>query len=159
VFSPIARHETIRLVITITTRNGWHIYHLDVKSAFLDGTLEETVYVTQPPGFIIKGKEYSLFRLNKALYGSKQAPRAWNKRIDKFFVEKGFKKCLAEHEVYAKGNEGTSLLIICLYVDDLMLTGSNIQDIEDFKSVMKYEFEMTDLGKLAYFLGMEILRT
>jgi len=99
-----------------------------------------------------------VFKLNKALYGLKQAPRAWNKRIDKFFIEQGFKKCLAEHGVYMKGSKETSLLIICLYVDDLMLTGSNMQDIEEFKSVMKSEFEMTDLGKLAYFLGMEYLR-
>lgn len=74
------------------------------------------MYVTQPPGFIIKGKEDRVFKLNKALYGLKQAPRAWNKRIEKFFVEQGFKKCLAEHGVYVKGSEGTSLLIICMYV-------------------------------------------
>jgi hypothetical protein len=117
------------------------------------------VYVTQPPGFTIKGKQDRVFRLNKTLYGLKQAPRTWNKRIDKFFMEQGFKKCIVEHGVYMKGSEETSLLIICLYVDDFMLTGSNIQVIENFKSVMKSEFEMTDLGKLAYFLGMEILRT
>jgi len=74
-------------------------------------------------------------------------------------MEQGFKKCIVEHGVYVKGREDTSLLIICLYVDDLMLTGSNIQDIEDFKPVTKSKFEMTNLGKLAYFLGMEILRT
>ena len=120
------------------------------------------MHVTQPHGFIIKGEEDRVFRSNKALYGLKQAPRAWNKRIDKFFVEQGFKKSLAKNEVYMKGSEGISLLIICLlclYVDDLMLTGSNMQDIQDFKLVMKSEFEMTDLGKLAYFLGMEIPRT
>lgn len=76
-----------------------------------------------------------------------------------FFIEQGFKKYQVEHGIFVKGSEGTSLLIICLYVDDLMLTGSNMQDIEEFKSVMKSEFEMTDLGKLAYFLGMEILIT
>lgn len=80
----------------------------------MNGTLDETVYVTQPPGFIIKGKEDRVFKLNKALYGLKQAPRVWNKRIEKFFVEQGFKKCLAEHGVYVKGR--TSLLIICMYV-------------------------------------------
>ena len=136
-FSPAARHETIRLVIAVATNNVWPLYHLDVNTAFLNDTLKETVYITHPPGFIIKGKEDRVYKLNKALYGLKHAPRACNKRINKFFVEQGFKKCLAEHGVYVKGNEGTSLLIICLYVYDLMLTGSNMQDIEDFKSVMK----------------------
>jgi len=102
VFSPVARHETIRLVIAITTSKACPLYHLDVISAFLNGTLKETVYVTQPSGSTIKGKEDKVFKLNKALYGLKQAHRAWNKRIDKFFMEQGFKKCIVEHGVYVK---------------------------------------------------------
>lgn len=105
VLSPVARHETIRLVIAVATSNAWPLYHLDVKSAFKNGTLEEIVYVTQPHGFIIKGKEDIVFKLNKALYGLKQAHRAYNKRTDKFFIEQGFKKYLVEHGVYVKGSE------------------------------------------------------
>ncbi|CAJ2634633.1 unnamed protein product [Trifolium pratense] len=159
VFSPVARHETIRLVIALACSRRWPLFHLDVKSAFLNGPLEEDVYVKQPPGFELKGKEDKVLKLNKALYGLKQAPRAWNKRIDQFFVVQGFVKCSVEYGVYVKHSDNKHILIICLYVDDLLVTGSSLAEIEDFKSQMKSEFEMTDLGKLTYFLGMELLYT
>jgi len=95
------------LVIIVTTSIAWPLYHLDVKSRFLNSTLEETIYFTQSPGFTIKWKEYRVFRLKKALYGLKQVPRAWSKRIDKFFMEQGFKKCIVEHGVYVKGSKET----------------------------------------------------
>ncbi|WJX12170.1 hypothetical protein P8452_02697 [Trifolium repens] len=126
VFSPVARHETIRLVIALACSRRWPLFHLDVKSAFLNGPLEEDVYVKQPPGFELKGKEGKVLKLNKALYGL---------------------------------NDDKHMLIICLYVDDLLVTGSSSIEIENFKSQMKCEFEMTDLGKLTYFLGMELLET
>ena len=159
VFSPVARHETIRLVIALACSRRWPLFHLDVKSAFLNGPLEEDVYVKQPPGFELKGKESKVLKLNKALYGLKQAPRAWNKRIDQFFVMQGFRKCSVEYGVYVKCSDDKHMLIICLYVDDLLVTGSSSIEIENFKSQMKCEFEMTDLGKLTYFLGMELLET
>ena len=87
VFAPVARLETIRLVIALAHNRDWSLYQLDVKSAFLNGTLEEEVFVKQPPGFEIKGKEDKVFRLHKALYGLKQAPRAWNKRINFFLIK------------------------------------------------------------------------
>ncbi|WJX17845.1 hypothetical protein P8452_07710 [Trifolium repens] len=159
VFSPVARHETIRLVIALACSRRWPLFHLDVKSAFLNGPLEEDVYVKQPPGFELKGKEDKVLKLNKALYGLKQAPRAWNKRIDQFFVMQGFRKCSVEYGVYVKCSDDKHMLIICLYVDDLLVTGSSSIEIENFKTQMKCEFEMTDLGKLTYFLGMELLET
>ncbi|KAK2454958.1 hypothetical protein QL285_002459 [Trifolium repens] len=159
VFSPVARHETIRLVIALACSRRWPLFHLDVKSAFLNGPLEEDVYVKQPPGFELKGKDDKVLKLHKALYGLKQAPRAWNKRIDSFLVMQGFKKCSVEYGVYVKCSKDKHMLIICLYVDDLLVTGSSSTEIEDFKSQMKSEFEMTDLGKLTYFLGMELLET
>jgi hypothetical protein len=131
------------------------MYHLDVNSAFLDGPIDEVVYVTQPPGFKIKGKEDMVYRLHKALYGLKQAPRAWNKRIDSFLVQQDFVKCKSEYGVYVmKGIEGNQLHI-CLYVDDLIVTGNDVNEIEAFKCQMMIEFEMTDLGYLTNFLGME----
>ena len=160
VFAPVARIETIRLVVAIASARKWPLFQLDVKSAFLNGPLEEEVYVSQPPGFVVKGKEDMVYRLRKALYGLKQAPRAWNKRIDSFLFELGFVKCSVEHGVYVKvKNRGQSLVIICLYVDDLLVTGSDLRDIEDVKEILKSEFEMTDLGALSYFLGMEFKHT
>lgn len=158
VFAPVARTETIRLVLAFANFKGWPLFQLDVKSAFLNGPLEEEVYVTQPPGFEIKGREDKVYRLKKALYGLKQAPRAWNKRIDSFLVQQGFNKCSVEYGVYVR-MKGVKMLLICLYVDDLLVTGSNHAEIEEFKERMKSEFDMTDLGVLSYFLGMEFLET
>jgi hypothetical protein len=123
------------------------------------GPLEEDVYVKQPPGFELKDKDDKVLKLHKALYGLKQTPRAWNKRIDNFLVMQGFRKCSVEYGVYVKKSDDQHMLIICLYVDDLLVTGSSLVEIKNFKSQMQSEFEMTDLGKLTYFLGMELLET
>jgi len=131
------------------------MYHLDVKSTFLNGALDEEVYVTQPPGFKIKGKEDMVYRLHKALYGLKQTLSAWNKRIDSFLVQQEFVKCKSEYGVYVKKVIEGNQLLICLYVDDLILTKSDVKEIEVFKTQMMNEFEMSDLGNLTYFLGME----
>lgn len=85
VFAPVARLETVRLIIALASWKNWELWQLDLKSAFLNGSLEEEVYITQPPGFEIKGSENKVLKLRKALYGLKQAPRAWNKRIDAFY--------------------------------------------------------------------------
>ena len=155
VFAPVARHETIRMVIAIAANRNWPLMHLDVKSAFLNGPLEEEVYVSQPPGFVKKNQEGMVYRLYKALYGLKQAPRAWNKKIDSFFKKQGFQKCEMEYGVYVQHTSEGNMTLVCLYVDDILLTGSSEQEIAKFKKVLMNEFEMTDLGKMTYFLGME----
>ncbi|CAJ2662467.1 unnamed protein product [Trifolium pratense] len=152
------RIETVRLVVALACKNKWSLYHLDVKSAFLNGPLDEEVYVSQPPGFEIKGKESMVYKLYKALYGLKQAPRAWNKRIDDFLIHIGFKKCAAEFGVYVHCPKDEDIVIICLYVDDLLITGSRIAEIAKVKDKLKSEFEMSDLGELSFFLGMEFMR-
>ncbi|KAH9695599.1 hypothetical protein KPL71_022832 [Citrus sinensis] len=135
--------------------NKWKIFQMDVKSAFLNGFLEEEVYIEQPLGYMVKGHEDKVLRLKKALYGLKQAPRAWNSRIDKYFQEKGFTKCPYEHALYVKEKDG-DILIVCLYVDDLIFTGSNPSLFEEFKRVMIKAFEMTDIGLMTYYLGIEV---
>ncbi|KAH9697055.1 hypothetical protein KPL71_023445 [Citrus sinensis] len=128
---------------------------MDVKSAFLNGFLEKEFYIEQPLRYVVKGHEDKVLRLKKALYGLKQAPRAWNRRIDKYFQEKGFIKCPYEHALYVKEKDG-DILTVCLYVDDLIFTGSNPSLFEEFKRVMIKEFEMTDIGLMAYYLGIEV---
>ena len=86
VFTPVARLETVRLIVAAASNRNWSLYQLDVKSAFLNGPLKEEVYITQPPGYVVAGQEDKVYKLNKALYGLKQAPRAWNMRIDSFLV-------------------------------------------------------------------------
>ena len=128
---------------------------MDVKSAFLNGVLMEEVYVEQPLGYEKKGQEHKVCKLKKALYGLKQAQRAWYSRIDSYLLENGFEKCEGEPTLYIKEKDG-KLLIVVLYVDDLIFTGNDDYLVENFKTVMKDEFEMTDMGLLRYFLGIEV---
>jgi len=153
-FAPVARMDTVRSVLAMVAHNHWSVHQMDVKSTFLNGELEEEVYVEQPQGYEVHGQEDKVYRLNKALYGLKQAPRAWYSRIDAYLTQNGFLWSECEPTLYVKTNQQGNMLIVCLYVDDLIFTGDF--GIEDFKSVMKDEFVMTDLGLMRYFLGIEV---
>ncbi|KAL0430352.1 UNVERIFIED_CONTAM: Retrovirus-related Pol polyprotein from transposon RE1 [Sesamum radiatum] len=154
-FAPVARLDTIRALVAIAANKKWKIYQMDVKSAFLNGYIDEEIYVEQPQGFIAKGYEEKVLRLKKALYGLKQAPRAWYSRIDNYFMDRGFRRSLSEPTLYVK-RQGNDTLIVSLYVDDLIYTGNNEKMIHDFKEDMMKTFEMSDLGLMHFFLGIEI---
>ncbi|BBG96481.1 transposable element gene [Prunus dulcis] len=158
-FAPVARLDTIRTLIALAAQKGWKLYQLDVKSAFLNGKLQEEVYVEQPEGFVIQGKEDRVYRLHKALYGLKQAPRAWYGEIDGYFAECGFEKSLSEATLYTKTRGENDILIVSIYVDDIVYTGSNQGMLNEFKKDMKEKYEMTDLGLLHHFLGMGVIQT
>ncbi|GAU32209.1 hypothetical protein TSUD_277890 [Trifolium subterraneum] len=108
---------------------------------------------------VAKGQEDKVLKLNKALYGLKQVPRAWNKRIDDFLQHIGYSKCTVDHGIYIKGKNQNDLSLVCLHVDYLLITGSNKNEIEKIKAQMSEEFDMTDLRKLQYFLGLEFSNT
>jgi hypothetical protein len=154
-FAPIARLDTVRLLLGFAANKGWKVHHLDIKSAFLHGELEEEVYVSQPEGYTVKGKEQLVLKLSKALYGLRQAPRAWNVGLDKSLRNLNFRRCLSEQAFYTRGT-GEDAIIIGVYVDDLIVTGGNPKEIDAFKKQMMTEFEMTDLGLLSYYLGLEV---
>nr|GEU79446.1 ribonuclease H-like domain, reverse transcriptase, RNA-dependent DNA polymerase [Tanacetum cinerariifolium] len=135
VFAPVARMETVRLLLAIVANNKWEVHHLDVKSAFLHGYLKEEVCVTQPEGFIKRQDNGKVYRLIKALYGLRQAPRAWNIKLDNTLKSLNFKKY------------------------DLIITGTPKEEIDKFKTQMEEKFEMSDLGLLAYYLGIEVTQT
>ncbi|GJR63270.1 zinc finger, CCHC-type containing protein [Tanacetum coccineum] len=158
VFAPVARIETVRLILALAAYHGWQVHHLDVKSAFLHGELKEEVYVTQPEGFVQQGNSGKVYKLTKALYGLRQAPRAWNVKLDQTLKSLDFKKCNLEQAVYTKRSK-TSTLIVGVYVDDLIITGTPRKEVDAFKSQMKDKFEMSDLGLLAYYLGIEVTQT
>ncbi|RVW51356.1 Retrovirus-related Pol polyprotein from transposon TNT 1-94 [Vitis vinifera] len=158
VFAPVARWDTIIMVIALAARNGWSVYQLDVKSAFLHGELNEAVFIEQPQGYEKKGEEHKVYKLKKALYGLKQAPRAWYSRIEAYFIKEGFERCSCDHTLFIKTGDGGKILIVSLYVDDLIFTGNDESMFVKFKNSMKLEFDMTDLGKMKYFLGMEVLQ-
>ena len=154
-FAPVARLDTIRMLLALTAQKGWKTYQLDVKSAFLNGYLQEEIYVEQPEGFQVKGQEEKVYLLKKALYGLKQAPRAWYSRIDEHLQSLGFVKSPSEATLYVKGTDA-NLIVVSVYVDDLLVTGSNEKLVKEFKAEMLKVFEMTNLGLMSYFLGMEV---
>ncbi|KAE8735514.1 hypothetical protein F3Y22_tig00000340pilonHSYRG00533 [Hibiscus syriacus] len=154
-FALVTRMETIRLLISQTAQFKWKIFQMDVKSTFLNGVLEEEVYVEQPPRYMKIGEEKKVLKLKKALYGLKQALRTWNTCIDTYFKKNGFTQCPYEHALYVKKEKG-NLLFVALYVDDLIFMGNNEEMIKDFKEAMTREFEMTNLGLMKYFLGLEV---
>uniref|UniRef100_A0A251T6N3 Putative zinc finger, CCHC-type n=1 Tax=Helianthus annuus TaxID=4232 RepID=A0A251T6N3_HELAN len=155
VFAPVIRFETVRLVLALAAQNDWYLHQMDVKTAFLNGKLKEQVFIDQPQGYIKPGEETKVCHLKRALYGLKQAPRAWYSRIDTYFIHHNFRKCTYEHTLYIKSTK-EGKLVICLYVDDLIIASNSMKLISEFKDEMKKEFEMTDMGKLHYFLGMEV---
>ncbi|KAD3068312.1 hypothetical protein E3N88_36192 [Mikania micrantha] len=155
-FAPVARFETIRVVIATAAHRGWELHQLDVKTAFLNGDLTEEIYVQQPEGFVIKGSEEKVYRLRKALYGLKQAPRAWYSKIDGYFIDHGFNRSISEPTLYVKEVPNQGIIFVCLYVNDIVCTSSDNSLISDFKETMKSQFEMSDMGLLKYFLGLEV---
>ena len=118
---------------------------MDVKTAFLNGEIKEDIYITQPEGFEVKGKKDHILKLQKAMYGLKQAPRAWNSKLNEVLLQKGFVRSKCDYGVYYTA-EMEEIIIFGVYVDDMIITGSNSHKIVEFKENMKQVFEMTDLG-------------
>ena len=145
VYAHVARIETIRFLIALASSRGWEVHHLDVQTAFLHGDLKEDVYVAQPKGFAVEGKEGKVYKLHKALYGLCQALRAWNEKLNKVLGELNFVKCTKEPTLYQRQYKDQYLLV-AVYVDDLRVTSSSIGLVEDFKRGMSRKFEMSDLG-------------
>jgi hypothetical protein len=127
---------------------------MDVKSSFLNGFLEEEVYVDQPPRFDVQEQPAKVYQLKKALYGLNQAPRAWYSKIDTYLIKSGFSRSQNEPTLYTKTDQHGKILIVCLYVDDMIYTGN--LELTNFKHAIKYEFEMIDLGIMKYFLGIKV---
>ena len=157
VFSPVARIETIQFIIALAASNHWEVHHLEVKTAFLHGELKEEVFMRQPEGFEVKGSEDKVYKLNKELYGLKQAPKVWNIKLNDILRGLSFVKCSKEAYLYRR-KENDQLLIVPVYVDYLLVNSSNLEMIHEFKREMATKFEMSDLGKLTYYLGIEVLQ-
>eukprot|EP00253_Pinus_taeda_P016471 PITA_16471 len=149
--------NSVRLVLSLVASFKWEVHQMDVKSTFLHGDLHEEIYMEQPIGFIQTDSNL-VCRLKKSLYGLKQAPQAWYAKMDSFLLESGFSRYHSDNIVYTK-KVGKSLIILVLYVDDLILTGSDPNLINHVKSNFKKKFEMTDLGHLHYFLGLQVLQS
>ena len=147
----------IRVILSIIAVENLHLEQLDVKTAFLHGDLEEDIYMTQPEGFEVSGKENLVCKLHKSLYGLKQAPRQWYKKFNEFMSNSGFKRCDMDHYCYVK-KYTNSYVILVVYVDDMLIAGSSMAEINRLKQQLLKNFEMKDLAPAKQILGMRILR-
>ncbi|TFY52466.1 hypothetical protein EVJ58_g10003 [Rhodofomes roseus] len=158
-FSPVARFESVRYLLAHAALEDWEIESMDVKTAFLNGDLDEEIYMEQPEGWAVPGKENWVCLLKKAIYGLKQASRQWNAKIHKSLLDLGFKRTYSDAGIYvfSRESEGHTCLII-LYVDDLLLMGDSKLFIDNIKQRLSLEYQMTDLGAVQRFLGLHICR-
>ena len=154
-FAPVARMEAIWMFLTYACSRKIKVHQMDVNSAFLNGKLEEEVYIEQPEGFLLSEKEDYVCRLKKAQYGLNQAPRAWYARLDGYLHQQGFKKCIVDSNLYIQIDKD-NLTIIEVYVDDTIFGSNDDQVSKNFATRMQSEFEMYLLGELTYFLGLLI---
>ena len=154
-FAPVARLEAIRILLAYANHHDITLYQMDVKSAFLNGKLEEEVYVAQPPGFEDPKNPDKVFRLNKALYGLKQAPRAWYDTLKEFFVKNGFTPGSLDPTLFTKSYDG-ELFVCQIYVDDIIFGYTDQRYSDEFAYMMSEEYQMSMMGELKFFLGLQI---
>lgn len=151
-YSPVAKLTTLRIILSVANHKGLLIHQMDVKSAFLNGKLNEEIFMSQPEGF---RKGNKVLRLNKAIYGLKQASRMWNTSFNDFMIGVGFKRCASDQCLYINDGGGPMCYVL-LYVDDLLIICKEAQRIGEIKELLSKQFQMTDIGRVGTFLGMHI---
>jgi hypothetical protein len=156
-FSPVSCKDSFRIIMALVAHYDLDLHQMDVKTAFLNGDLDESVYMAQPKGFVVKGKERLGCRLKKSIYGLKQASRQWYLKFDKTIRQFGFKENVEDNCVYSKFKSGKYIFLI-LYVDDILLASSDVSLMKETKKFLSSNFDMKDLGEAAYVLGIEIHR-
>jgi len=153
-FSPVVKMTTIHVVLALASVNRWHLQQLDVSNAFLHGDLTEDVYMTIPPG--IQGYPCShCCKLRKSLYGLKQASRRWYEKLHLLLLSCGYQQAQADHSLFIK-NHGIDFTALIIYVDDIVLAGNCLHEIDTVKQILNSNFHIKDLGNLKYFLGLEV---
>nr|GEY25240.1 putative ribonuclease H-like domain-containing protein [Tanacetum cinerariifolium] len=155
VFAPLARIEAIRLFLAYASFMSFMVYQMDVKSAFLYGTIEEEVYVCQPSGFEDPDHPDKVYKVVKTLYGLHQAPRAWYKTLATYLLENGFQKGTIDPALFIKKQKG-DILLVQIYVDDIIFGATNKDLCKSFEKLMKDKFQMSSMGELTFFLGLQV---
>ena len=156
-FSPVAMLKSICILLSIAAALDYEIWQMDVKTAFLNGNLDERIYMAQPDGFVEEGQETKVCELLKSIYGLKQASRSWNIRFDETVKSFGFEQSIDEPCVYKLIHEGKVVFLV-LYVDDILLIGNDVGKLSEVKVWLAKQFDMKDLGEAAYILGIQIFR-
>jgi hypothetical protein len=154
-FAPVARLEAIRIFLAYAAHRGFKVHQMDVKSAFLNGKLKEEVYVKQPPGFESEKYPNHVYFLDKALYGLKQAPRAWYERLSTFLLSRNFHRGTTDITLFYKKTHD-EILLVQIYVDDIIFGSTDMSMCKDFELLMQNEFEMSMMGELTFFLGLQV---
>lgn len=155
VFAPTAKNATFRILLSIASREGLVVHHLDVKTAYLNANVEEKIYMKQPPGFAVSGKEDHVCLLNKSIYGLKQSAKAWNDTINKILLKLNFRRSTADQCLYYKINQNDEYFLL-IYVDDIIIVSKTITLIDEVKKQLNNEFEVRDLGEVKYYLGIQV---
>ncbi|RVW70009.1 Retrovirus-related Pol polyprotein from transposon RE1 [Vitis vinifera] len=158
-FAPVAKLNTIRILLSLAVNQDWCLQQLDIKNVFLNGDLEEEVYMEIPPGFEESKAKNQVCKLQKSLYGLKQSPRAWFDRFTKAVLKLGYKQGQADHTLFVKKSHAGKMAILIVYVDDIILSGNDMEELQNLKKYLSEEFEVKDLGNLKYFFGMEVARS
>lgn len=146
---------TVKAILALATTQKWHLHQLDISNAFLNGELSEDVYMSLPSGYNKTNTSNLVCKLTKSLYGLKQASRQWNLKLTSTIVSLGFVQSKADYSLFTKG-QGNNLIILLVYVDDILLAGPDLSVINTFKNELSDHFKLRDIGKLKYFLGLEI---
>ena len=152
-FAPVARLESIRILLAIANHLNFKLYQMDVKSACLNGMLQEKVYVEQSKGFVNPHRPDDVYKLKKALYDLKQAPRAWYDRLTTYLTEHGFKRGSTDTTLFIR-KDNNSFVVTQIYVNDIVFGATNDSLAHSFTDEMKAMFEMSMVGELTYFLGL-----
>ncbi|GJV08786.1 putative ribonuclease H-like domain-containing protein [Tanacetum coccineum] len=155
VFAPVARIEAIRLFLAFASFMGFIVYQMDVKSTFLNGTIDEEVYVLQPPGFVDADHPKKVYKVVKALYGLHQAPRAWYATLSTFLEEHGYRRGSLDKAWFIKKNK-KDIMLVQVYVDDIIFGSTKKSWCDEFETLMKGRFQMSSMGELTFFLGLQV---
>ncbi|GJT41449.1 putative ribonuclease H-like domain-containing protein [Tanacetum coccineum] len=155
VFAPVARIEAIRLFLAFASFMGFIVYQMDVKSAFLYGTIDEEVYVSQPPGFVDPDHPKKVYKVVKALYGLHQAPRAWYATLSTFLEKHGYRRGTIDKTLFIKKDK-KDIMLVQVYVDDIIFGSTRKSWCDEFEALMKGRFQMSSMGELIFFLGLQV---